>query len=438
MKNFLVLMICIMCVRAQNAPTFQAARSSDGKLTLTWPVQTIFQGITPLRASYFVESSGNLVAWQNATAILPGDAFTNLVTVSFASLTNVPATFFRVRAVLDFAGRSFPNVNFPSLKADGATFMGSDLFNVTLNSASLTNADFSAADLRNAKLRSINGHDADFLFARLSDADLSDADLTRADLRFADLNAADLTFCVLDHADLRGTILTGVRIIYTRFHGSRIDAQTLLDPAGRANWEIVNDQGAGKTYTNLDLSFSDFSGGNLSNANLANSDLRGSDLRDTDLRGARLSTTALLAQTDWRGSIIDDKTIIPPKWNLVWSIINQPQSGRILTNIDLSNAFWVGTTFDGANISNANFANGIMSDSNFGNVTGLSANFVSAQFQNCALTNANFQGANFTNAQFEDVDFSNTNLRNALTNGAVFTRPIFRNTTMPNGTIRNK
>src|SRR5205085_6898739 len=132
----------------------------------------------------------------------------------------------------------------------------------------------------------------------------------------------------------------------------------------RLVWQIVNNQGAGRAFTNLDLSFTDLSHGNLTNAQLQRADFSGVDFNFTDLSGANL-TGAILRQLDLRGTILNAQTVIAAKWRTIWDIINDPKANRVHTNTDLSQGFWVDLMLETADLRSSNFTGGLMIDANF-------------------------------------------------------------------------
>ena len=142
-----------------------------------------------------------------------------------------------------------------------------------LTARAMAQADFQGADLRAANLARADLLQTNFANADLSFANLAGADLAQANLQNANLTAAALNAARLHGADLRGAILRGAR---------------------------------------------------LQEASFAGADLRGADVGAATLDGAEL-----------RGALIDDSTLLDPRWRLVWQIVNEPAQGRELAGADL-------------------------------------------------------------------------------------------------------
>jgi uncharacterized protein YjbI with pentapeptide repeats len=168
-------------------------------------------------------------------------------------------------------------------------FRDVDLSNAHLRGANLTGTDLSGAELRGAELRGANLSDTHLRWANLSGANLYDADLRRADLRDADLRGANL-------------------------NRANLDDDTQIDAKWRLVWEIVNQGGADRDLSGVNLSdahlfevylhradlsmanlegadlrLADLSEACLHQADLSGANLRGADLRWTDLSGAYLT-----------------------------------------------------------------------------------------------------------------------------------------------------
>jgi uncharacterized protein YjbI with pentapeptide repeats len=408
MKKLFFILLCAISVQSQTAPNLKFRLLTNGTVEVTWPVEKIFPAAPDLRPSYRIETSDSRFSWAPQTNLIRGVDFTNDARIQID--LSQPAAFVRIRSILDFSGRTFLLRNF-----SGASFQ---------------DAAFQAADLRASDLRGADFSGADLTLARLSDANCGSADFLNANLRFVDLTGADISFARLDNADLRGAILQSTTNNYTRFHGTRVDAITVMDPIVRSIWQIVNDQGAGKSFDGLDLSFTDLSTGNLTNATFRNADLSGVDFQLAKLSGANLST-ANLRLVDFRGAILSASTQIATKWRTVHDILNNPRSNRILTSADLTLGFWVNAVLDQADLRSARFSNGVFFDSSFVTANATGALFTAVDFNNVDFRNANLSGANFTDAHFDGCD-----LLGATTTSAVFTRTTFTNTRMPDGSFR--
>jgi uncharacterized protein YjbI with pentapeptide repeats len=435
MNRFIAIFaICtaILSASAQTPPILKHTVLSNGELVLNWPVQTIAAGVTNLSASYQLEFATELTNWTAQGDLLRGASFPSRnISIRIDDALTRPATFLRVRAVFDFAGGNFAELFMRNATLPNTTFTGANFFNARLDGTSFDNANLLAADFRFATMNSVSATNADFTLARLSDADLTSADLRGASFVAAELSGATLTFADLTGADLRGAILEDMDTQFTRFHQTVVDPTTVFDRRSLAIWLIVNGQGAGRTFTDVDLSFSDLSGGDLSHVDLTGIDLSGVDFSNADLSGANLTNT-VLRLLDLRGTKIDDATNITNKWRVIWDIINNPKPDRVHANADLSLAFFIGATLERADVHNSNFNLGIMDDVNFEGCKGASAKFTSVEFHGANFKNADLRGASFANSILDNVNFLGANLTNAI-----FLNVTFSNTTMPDGSIRN-
>jgi uncharacterized protein YjbI with pentapeptide repeats len=434
MKRFssiLLALATILSAHAQKAPILHQKLESNGELTLAWAVQIVSTASTNLNARYQLEFANELGAWEPYGGIIPAEETPQgLALVSVKDALTRPASFFRIRATLDYSGGNFLGKTLADAFLVNATFTGANFLNAHLDRSAFDNADLAAADFRFATMTQISATNADFTLARLADADLTSANLAGATLVLAELSGAKLTFADLTGADLRGAVLQDMDTEFTRFHKTIIDPNTIFDRRTLALWLIVNGKAAGRTFTDVDLSFADLSGGNLANAQLPGLDLSAADLRDVDLSGANL-TNATLRLLDLRGTKIDDATIIATKWRAISDIINNPRANRSHQNTDLSLALWIDATLEAADVRSSNFTLGIVDNMNFENAKASFANFSSVEFHTANFKNADLHNATFANSILENVTFLGANTTNVNFNGATF-----RNTTLSNGTIR--
>ncbi len=435
MKRLLTILIAFLTItsmRAQNSPTLQPKLTADGALTLTWRAELIVNTSTNLNACYQLETANDLGAWTPQGPLVRGENFpTHIISARLDNLNFTPASFFRVRAVFDFTGGNFLGKAIQDKILTNSIFYGANFFGAALDGSTFDNADLAAADFRFATMTEITATNADFTLARLADTDLTSANLTNAKLLLTDFSGAKLTFTDLTGADLRGAIIQPDDSNFTHFHNTIVDPTTVFDRRCLAIWLIVNNKGNNRTFTDVDLSFSDLSGGNLQNANLAGIDLSGADFTNADLRGANL-TNAILRTLDLRGTKMDDTTNITNRWRTIWNIINDPKPDRSHPNTDLSLGFWIGATLERADIHNSDFTRGIMDDVNFEDANATAARFISVEFHGANFKNANLQNANFANAFLDNVTFLGANTTNVNFIGATFI-----NTTMSDGSVRN-
>ncbi|MDX1977250.1 MAG: pentapeptide repeat-containing protein [Pseudanabaenaceae cyanobacterium bins.68] len=163
---------------------------------------------------------------------------------------------------------------------------------------------------------------------------------------------------------------------------------------------------AGANLSKTDLRRANLAEANLTGANLANADLRGTNLKSANLRGANLRGSKLSLGNG------KNATQIPPRFLLMWQIVNQPRAGRSLPGANLD-----GFNLNSANLRNANLIGSKLSWVNFDN-----ANLGGADLSEADLNGANFNRANLSGAIFSNAKWSKS--RVPRTNGA---------TTCPNG-----
>lgn len=113
--------------------------------------------------------------------------------------------------------------------------------------------------------------------------------------------------------------------------------------------------------TEANLANANLSSSNLYNARLGSADLTGANLSFADLTRAWLESSNLSgtnfgdATLDWvylNNSQINSQTVLPPKWQLVWDILNTsaPVGGWNLEGADLSRANLSSANLNGANL----------------------------------------------------------------------------------------
>ena len=191
--------------------------------------------------------------------------------------------------------------------------------------------------------------------------DLTNADLRSADLRSFDLSGADLSSADLSNANLMNADLSGADLI-------------------RANLMNANLEGA--TLRSADLNGATLSGASLRGVDLSNAYLSRADLNGADLRGVNLSGA------DLRQSLIDGKTQLDKKWQLVWELLNNPNPARNYSGVDLSDADLNGACLSGIDLSNADLRNADLSN---------------ADLSGTNLSGANLQGSKLTRTILEGL-----------------------------------
>lgn len=251
---------------------------------------------------------------------------------------------------------------------------------------------------------------ADLSEANLSGANLSQVYFSEADLRYSDLRNAILTNAFLEKSDFRGADLRGADLRGARLKGAKLDAQTQLDENGQF-WYRAFNQGLaqqalrGRNFENINLGGLNLQGADLREANLFNASVYETDFTGADLRGANLGE-AILQKAKLHGSKIDEQTQLDDEWRLVWSILNQPTTGRDLKRLslfypDLSQAHLVE-----ADLSQADLTQPILTQANLRKANLQQADLRHADLHQANLTQANLCGANLKGANLKGANLS--------------------------------
>jgi uncharacterized protein YjbI with pentapeptide repeats len=174
-------------------------------------------------------------------------------------------------------------VTAPTISRDEYRFIGAILINTDLSGADLSGSNFSRARLRNADL---NG--ATLNITNLSNADLSGANLSNADLSGANLSNADLSGANLSNANLSKVNLKDVIF----------NEETQILSKWKLVHQLVNQGGADRNLSGVDLSNSylamtNLRSANLNGANLSGTILNGANLDNADLRNTNLTHAEL-------------------------------------------------------------------------------------------------------------------------------------------------
>lgn len=196
----------------------------------------------------------------------------------------------------------------------------------------------------------------------------------------------------------------------------------------------------------------DLIGANLENTNLENANLQGAflvnaNLKDTNLKNANLKLTNL------RGTSINEKTILNPKWRLVWKIVNGKSEGLNLKNADLSDAFLLGNLenldLEGANLENTNLTDSTLVGANLKNANLKGAKLGRSQYvyldhslsnpedkfphlQQVNLENANLETAELIFSRLQDANLQGANLRKAKLPGSYLENTNFKEANLEN------
>jgi len=247
------------------------------------------------------------LAWQSRSVVpAPGlQIFPGYQVYSSTDLTNWVPTGEKLAGTVGGSNRTFSIVQ--GAGVDAAVFfrVGSSI-------------ELEAADLIGENLG-----EADFSGGNLFGAQLFAANLHEANLRGADLRGADLRFAVLTNADLNSASLFAAKLVRADLSSSDL--------------------------TSADLSFA-----NLGAANLFAAILRGADLRFCVLKDADLSFASL------HEAKLDPDTLLDPKWQTVWEIVNQGAVGRNLQRADLSLSDISEADLRRADLRSANLNDGCM------------------------------------------------------------------------------
>ena len=141
----------------------------------------------------------------------------------------------------------------------------------------------------------------------------------------------------------------------------------------------------------LSLEGINFQDCDLTGANLENIDLTNANLKDTNLKSANLKDTFIECADNLQGVKLDDNTQIDETSRLVWDVINNPQSERNLSNLDLR-----GVNLKSADLTNANLSGADLNDANLAY-----ANLSGANLSGTDLTDAYLWGINLANVRLD-------------------------------------
>lgn len=221
----------------------------------------------------------------------------------------------------------------------------------------------------------------------LPNVDLQGIDLYQADLQDANLENADLRGANLKEANLKGANLKGARLTQGLQLIDRINGLDALGPEERSG--ILK-------------------AANLTRANLIDADLTAADCSNT-----------LLDYACFKGTKINCKTKIDPKWKTVWQILNAQhegsyQSGMVLQQANLSRAYLQGAFLKGANLQSANLEEADLTGANLQQAKLIGASLKRANLHKAKLERANLTGANLEKANTNTADFKKANLTSAI------------------------
>lgn len=201
----------------------------------------------------------------------------------------------------------------------------------------------------------------------------------------------------------------------------------------------------GADFRNCNLGGVNFSNSNLENANLCGADLSGSILDGARLYKANLSK-AILDRAMLKGALIDEHTIMEPKWKRVWNIY-KGHSDSDLKNVDLSSAYLVGVNLSGFDLSGANLCGADLRGADLTHadlrdvitdeLTRMDSKWFfivlivngeinsDSNLQGQDLSKACLKGVNLQNLRLEKANFSESDLTNASLCNSIFTQSNF-------------
>lgn len=146
---------------------------------------------------------------------------------------------------------------------------------------------------------------------------------------------------------------------------------------------------------------------NLADAMLGGADLSRADLEDADLRGTRLHGARWL-NTNFRGSLIDERTKINATQRCVWMLHNQREQVTALPSRCMRDCDLGSVSFAGLALENVDFSYGIVRGCSFAALS-----LVGARFEMTNATDADFQGADLRRACLDYAGLSGAHFAGA-------------------------
>ena len=348
----------------------------------------------------------------------------------------------------DLTGAILKGVNLSDRDLAGTTLRGTNL-----SYSILTDVNLSGKDLEGTILKGVDLTDMDMTEIILEGADLTDANLTGFDLSGRDLTGTILRGADLSDKDLTGTILRGADL-----------TDAVLPNAYLSGKDFKNTIFNGVDLSGKDLSETDFESASFKNTNLKNANLSGAkflevnltNIKNKSLAGANLFNTAIpysnLSGVNLDGAFLGSN-------NFQYTNL----SGLDFTVI--SEKSMNGSTFEGADLSDANFEGIVfnnkddlgkikidnivltgaayLADKSFTELSqilwklkafniwvvgkqvignDLALQFITfTDFSNANLQNVNFSNADLASALLKDADLTNANLSNVILTGANLT-----------------
>ena len=398
---------------------------------------------------------------------------------AYCYFKNIDGRIIDAFTITSFRGTHLDNTNLTDVDMSSRDLTGDDFSNTVIIDTNLSNTILVGADLSNAVLIGTTLTGADLTDANLTGVILNGNDLTETTLTGADLTDANLTGFDLSGRDLTGTILRGADLSDKDLTGTILRGADLTDAvlpnAYLSGKDFKNTIFNGVDLSGKDLSETDFESASFKNTNLKNANLSGAkflevnltNIKNKSLAGANLFNAAIpysnLSGVNLDGAFLGSN-------NFQYTNL----SGLDFTVI--SEKSMIGSTFEGADLSDANFE-GIMfnnkndlgkikidnivltgaaylADKSFTELSqilwklkafniwvvgkqvignDLALIFITfTDFSNANLQNVNFSNADLTQTVFKNANLTNANLSNAILKGANLSKANLQNVNFSN------
>jgi uncharacterized protein YjbI with pentapeptide repeats len=282
---------------------------------------------------------------------------------------------------LDFAGASAPRARFAAADAQGSFWERARLAHTDWTGASLAEAVFTEADLAHAVLA-----DADLRGANLSGARLAHADLSRADLREARLGEIDLADATLDRAVFDQTTFLKANLVRASLRGAHFEQTTFID------CDLSGADLREASFERCIFNRTKLVGARAAKAVLVRCAFTNVDARDIDLSGAHMERVAAVGECDFRKALF--------------------------IGARASNATWMNTRLDDADLSGAQFSGAVMQEARLRGACLRGATLRRAMLRKADLQGADLEAADLFGASLRGADLSKCTMRGANLYGA--------------------
>ncbi len=256
--------------------------------------------------------------------------------------------------------------------------------------------DLSGLDLSGMDLSGINFRNAILFETKLSKTLLKNADLTRANLRKADLGEADLSGAVLESADLDEANLSRATLQKANLNGASLIHAVLrnadLSGASAERATLYQADLVAATLNGIQCPGADFSSAHLTNAQLQEADLTNASVEGAKGVGISLRKATLVKLHAGKNADFSQGD---------FSQVKAPFS-----------------TWEGSNLTQANFQEATLNRANFNRTTLTEANFnrsdlIRARFMYAQLERANLALVNLFRGNLEGAELKEANLKNS-------------------------